>query len=455
MKIMTSRAGRARAVWSLCLLLASGSAASAAERSLPPRLPGGEEIVTDSSPEFLKVPGRAPLADGVVIAREPPSIDFMFYSGQDHKGAPWSNWSDGTAVGDRYYSAISDHQSPRGTALVYEYDRKTRRLRLLCDVRRFLESTPGALPEGSDYTPGKIHSRVDLGSDGMLYLTTHRGSGKTTDDAHGFMGDWLLRVDPQAATTDIVAAFPIPKHCIPAGILDSTRMVYYGGTTPGTDAPDKGIWFFAYDITNRKMLLTSANGFARNAIVSPSQGRVWWGVGESDRKARSAAKTEGFMYDHATNRITPALVPHVRSATRETADGWVYGTSGWNADLWAFNVKTAETKTLGNLAAGRSEYITSIDVDSTGRYLYYVPGAHGGASADGTPIMQYDTRTGARKVIAFVADYYGNTYGYIPDGSFGAALSPDDATLYVTCNEKGWHACALMAVHIPASERQP
>ena len=235
-------------------------------------------------------------------------------------------------------------------------------------------------------------------------------------------------------------------------------MIFYGGTADGKDAPDKGIWFLAYDVKNKKMLCKDADGFDRCAILSSSSGRVYWGVQKTDEKTKAVTVT-GRMYDPVSNKITPANVPHVRSATKETPDGWVYGTSGTKADLWAFNVKTGELKQLGSCAAGRTvgkaEYTTSMDADSTGRYLYYVCSAHGRASADGTPILQYDTKTNTRKVTAFVADYYGKKYGYIPDGTFGTALSPDDATLYITWNEKGWAACAMMAVHIPESERKP
>jgi len=33
-------------------------------------------------------------------------------------------------------------------------------------------------------------------------------------------------------------------------------------------------------------------------------------------------------------------------------------------------------------------------LDSTGRYLYYCPGAHGTACNDGTPFFQFDIKTG-------------------------------------------------------------
>ena len=43
------------------------------------------------------------------------------------------------------------------------------------------------------YSPAKIHSRVDLGSDGWLYCSTHRGSTRVTTDEYHYQGDWIIR----------------------------------------------------------------------------------------------------------------------------------------------------------------------------------------------------------------------------------------------------------------------
>ena len=54
--------------------------------------------------------------------------------------------------------------------------------------------------------------------------------------------------------------------------------------------------------------------------------------------------------------------------------------------------------------------MTSLDVDPTGRYLYYVPGAHGDAEKDGSPVVQFDVRTRSKKVIAFLHPSYRKKY---------------------------------------------
>ena len=111
----------------------------------PPTLPGGEEVVTDRSDEFLKPPST--LLPGVTVARTPPIIEFRFCPGQDYPGKPWSVWGDSLAVGTKCFFSFGDHLAPGGNAFVYEYDAETNKLRRLVDVRELLH-----LPDGH-YTP--------------------------------------------------------------------------------------------------------------------------------------------------------------------------------------------------------------------------------------------------------------------------------------------------------------
>jgi len=407
----------------------------------PPKLPDGQTVVTEKTPAFL-TPGPN-LRDGVAIAKTPPVVDFAFYPEQNYPGNPWSHRSDGMVVGDKYFSSSNDHLAPRGTAHLWEYDALKKSFRLLCDTSKFLESMK-AFPPDMDYRPGEMQSRIDLGSDGWLYYATDRGSPTVTNDTRGWKGEWILRTNPATLETKIVATFPIPKHTIPCSVLDPKRMIFYGGTAPGKDAANQKIQFFAFDVKAGKMLIVADNGPYRTLLFSPSTGRVLW---------------DGKMYDPATNKISAANVPDVRSGSRETDQGIIYGTSGRTADLWAYHVKTDELKQLGNGAVGKQEYISSVEVDPSGRYLYYVPGAHGGAAGDGTPIVQYDLQSGKRKVLAFLHQHFWDKYGYALDGSFGNALDTQGERLFISWDgwrkgqPRGWESAAITVVHIPASER--
>lgn len=129
-----------------------------------------------------------------------------------------------------------------------------------------------------------------------------------------------------------------------------------------------------------------------------------------------------------------------------------------------FDVKTEKLDTLTNIAVGEQIYTCSMDLDPvTERYLYYVPGAHGGIIKEDVPIIQYDLKTNKHKILAFVGRYYRDNYGYEPDGTFSTALNDEGSILYITWNGnraervpgKGWDTTAMMAIYIPLSERLP
>ena len=423
----------------------------------PPSLPGGKTVVTDKSPDFLKAPEA--LREGVVIAKEAPTIDFLFYPGQKYPGKPWSNWGDGCVANGKYYSGIGDHYAigrgenlyGNGEALAYEYDPKSKNLRALVKVSKFLN-----LPK-EHYAPGKIHSRIDMGSDGWLYYATHRGSPKAAVDANHYKGDWIFRTHPKSGKTEIVVEAPIPKHSIPNSVLDPERMIFYGGTAAGPDAENQEIQFFAYDLKKRKLLYRCDNGPARYMILAQSTGRLYYVPGNADG--------ELLRYDPVTNKAPQSTgqTIGIRAATKETKAGKVYSVStgqrSGSATLWEFDTKTEKVRKIGDAPVGSQAYVASLDVGPKGRYLYYVPGAHGGGFRDGSPVVQFDIQTGTRKVLAFLHPFYESKYGFIPKGTYSTEVSEDGDKLYITWNTsrgvRAWDCCGLAVVHIPKSERMP
>jgi hypothetical protein len=414
----------------------------------PPKLPDGKEVVTDTSDDFLKP--TAPLRDGVTVARTPPTVDFLYYPGQTYEGKPWSNWGDSLAANGKYYASIGDHLAPAGTGFVYEYDPAAKTFRQLLDLKKLLN-----LPEGH-YMPGKIHSRLDLGDDGWLYCGTHRGSTTVTTDKYHYQGDWIVRVHPATGKSEVVARGPAGKHCIPNSVLDPTRLIFYGGTAPGEGGDEVGGRFFAYDVKAGKVLCDVPDGPARYMIFAKSTGRVYFTQGKGGALMR---------YDPAKGGDPVKIDGEIgiRAATQETPQGVVYtaslGQGGREATLYAFDTRTEKITDLGPAAAGKQTYIATLDADPTGRYLYYIPGAHGGSEVDGSAIVQFDTKTRARKVIAFLHPFYQQKYGCTPKGTYSAAVDPKGDKLYVTWNvsrgSRAWDCCALTVIHIPESERLP
>lgn len=415
-----------------------------------PTLPDGKRSLTDTSPNFLKPSGS--LKDGVTVASIPPTVDVLVYPGQDHEGKPWSNWGDGCFANGKYYSAIGDHLSPAGTGRVFEYDPATKAMRQIVDLKSYYNR-----PEGH-YSPAKIHSRLDRGSDGWIYFSTHRGSPSTTNDAHHYQGDDILRVDPTTAKVEVVAHAPVAKHCIPTSVLDPQRMIFYGGSAPGKDSTSQTVQFLAYDLKNRQVLYRDDDGPPRCLIWSSSTGKVYYVPG-------STSQGTLVRFDPASpGKPTPIHAEiGLRAATMETPQGIIFtastGQGGLDPEIFAFDVKTERAEKIGTASVGHETYIASMDADPSGRYLYYIPGAHGSAAKDGTPVVQFDTKTRTKKVIAFLHEHYQTQFGFSPSGTYSSVLSDDGATLFVTFNTnrgtKVWDYCTLFAIHIPKPERQP
>ncbi len=438
----------------LALIFLLAATALAQDSWRAPTLPDGQAFVTDRSADFLKPTGT--LAGGVTIATTPPTIDFLYYPEQTYPGNPWSVWGDGVAVSGKYYSAIGDHKAPAGGAFVFEYDAASKALRTLVDVKKFLN-----LPDGH-YSPSKIHTRVDIGSDGWVYFATHRGSTRVTTDRYHFEGDWILRTHPVSGKTEVVVHGPVPKHSIPTGMLDPDRLIFYGGTVVGDpgetrEASDESIMFFAYDTRSRKLLHTAPKGPYRYLILAKSTGRVYYVNKDGGPLMRYDPKS-------GAPPVQIAGSIGIRAATRETPDGFVYTvSSSGDGRFWRFNTRTEQIDEIGRAAVATQDYITSLDADPTGRYLYYVPGAHGGSHKDGSPVVQFDVKTQTKKIIAFLHPFFRDRYGYTPLGTYSSALSPEGDKLYVTWNgirsgprsRLPWDAVALTVIHIPQSERQP
>jgi hypothetical protein len=423
----------------------------AAEKpSYPPKLPGEKSIITMKSDEFLKRP-EGFNAD-VPVAKTAPTVDFLYYPCQTYPGSIWSNWGDGLAVGTKYYSSIGDHDAPNGNAFVYEYDSATQSLRQLTDLKSVLK-----VPEGQ-YTPGKIHGRLDLAKDGCLYFSTHRGSTRVTkDDTYGYKGDWILKCNPKTGQTEVVVHGPVPKHCIPNSMVDPERMIFYGGTASGSGAEDDGIQFFAYDLTKRKLLYSGPNGPGRAMMLASSTGRLYYVPGNGG--AVGSVMRFDPREPQAPMKLEATL--GLRAATHETPGGIIYtisqGSKGEDSILHAFNTQTEKATVLGPASVGKNTYVASLDADPTGRYLYYIPGAHGGSEQDGTAVIQFDTKRKTKKVLAFLEPYARSQIGGTLRGTYSTAVDPKGEKLYVTWNinrsSKSWDTCGMTVIHIPASER--
>jgi len=205
------------------------------------------------------------------------------------------------------------------------------------------------------------------------------------------------------------------------------------------------------------LLYAGPGGPARALIVASTTGRAYFvpgsGMGLLHR------------FDPAQARPPEPLAGPpigVRAATEETPQGVVYTVSsgqgaGAVAMLAAFDVRRETVRTLGPAAVASQQYIAALAADPTGRYLYYVPGAHGGSDQDGSPVVQFDVQRRTAKVLAFLHPVCQRHLGIMPRGSYGLACDPTGQRLYVTWNVsrggRAWDVCGVSVLYIPPEER--
>ncbi|MGY8642975.1 MAG: hypothetical protein ACKVJU_18000, partial [Verrucomicrobiales bacterium] len=311
------------------------------------------------------------------------------------------------------------------------------------------------------YTPGKVYSGIGLGKGGWLYFSTHRGSTRIAfHPTAQFTGDWILRYHPKTKKSEIVAHAPLTMQCLPTGQIDPERLVFYAGTADGLKVREPQ--FLAYDLQNRKVLAARETGPVRAMIFSKTTGALYFHTEKS-----GAAPLIKFHPDTSTEFAPIAAEVGLRCASKESSDGIVYTVD--RNDMWAFDTKNETAKSLGETAVAVKDYITSIDIcPKTERFLYYVPGSHGGAEVDGSPLVQYDLKTGKRKVICFLAAYCRKRFGFIPQGSYCSAVSGDGSQVIISwMGNRGatdeeiaakkkikFNTCALTIVNVPESERR-
>ena len=161
------------------------------------------------------------------------------------------------------------------------------------------------------------------------------------------------------------------------------------------------------------------------------------------------------------NEITGTIDPMRTQERHRGPDGLIYGVTN-SGQLFAFDPVNEVILDKGIDWPGDQRYVCSLERSPDGRYLYYQVQNY----KDGTPLIQYDTKTGKRKVLAFLRDFYYDKYGYIPAGSYSIKLDDSGEKLFMVINgafmdysddlgTERWGHCSVMVLNIPASERRP
>jgi hypothetical protein len=307
----------------------------------------------------------------------------------------------------------------------------------------------------------KVHARIDEGPDGMIYFSCTLNDGNRANQlAYGFNdqfpGGQLYQYDPKTQKTVVFANLP-PRRCTATSILDRERSIWWCNLEAGPNA----LW--GLDLKTRKVVFEApagSMGFNRNFALA-RDGSIYFNGANGNNWKCTAAAGKGVS---ATLSAFPDS-PGMRSSTLETKDGQIHGTTQKAGQLFRYTRAKDELKLLGP-AWLKGDYVTVCDLSPDERFLYYLPGAHGGGFRTGTPVIQYEIATGRRKVLAFLARAFEQEHGYVPGGTYGVKLSPDGGTLYVNFNGHaaeasrpkhmkpiGFGLCGFMAIVIPEAER--
>ncbi len=209
----------------------------------------------------------------------------------------------------------------------------------------------------------------------------------------------------------------------------------------------------AYDLESQKVIFMGGHeglSFGRDFFVD-DDGNAYFNNGNGSLQ----------KYDPDKNAVEPvknAKLPTdgIRRAVGPDNNGVMYGSSHeHHSQIFSFN-PNADGQKIHTIAT-TSTNTAAIDVVPSGKYVYYVPGSHGPHA--GVPLIQLDTASGKKKVIAFLAGPVWKQAKYNLGGTYSIQVSDDGSTAYISINgAKGtqdeiWQDLAFVTVHIPESER--
>lgn len=436
----------------------------------------------DCSDQFISIPSDYPDIVDFDVAETAPEIDFAIVQNI----APWdlpknkeldvsplstsegfAMWSGFGAIrlgkdGCFYYS-IGNHMYYKGNSYMMKYD-PVSRVQSSCYE---LESLIGW--KDDEWSDGKIHGNPDMDESGDMYVTSFSG--------------------PRPLAADFDKVNYQGGHLIKFNIVD--------GVAEDLGVPLKGdTW--AYSAYNGKLGLLFAVGQAKGMVMVydtkagkliyggyPPPGVKWWmrcilmdedteKVYSSDVFNRDSSEEMHFLswdakYNKFTvmdlqtpvNPVSGKREPLRAHTPRKDSNGdyWCFDEFGF---MYTFNPIENRVEPKGINWGKEGKYTANLVMSPKERYLYYIPGAHNKMYEYGTPVVQYDTVSGKKKVLAFLNDFYIEKYGYNPYGAYGIEIDEKGESLFFYTNGifntkeagSGYGRPAIFHLHIPASERE-
>ena len=442
-------------------------------------------VVVDLDVAMLQPPQTVAKLEGKYfsVAKIAPEIEFgvipstprFFPEPPDkHHRAMWANWGQSTYYrpNGNFYTSIGDHGSYDAHLYIVEYDPAKRVIGMSAEINEVLGRSNDVFSEG------KIHGSLDFLDGPNMWFCTYWSKYpevKPADWATGYKGGHIMSYNVETGNF-VDYGVPMLRASWPASRVDTKRRMLY--------ATGYFREFLAWDIKKGRAqwmgyLPDGMSWSNRVYLIDEVTGKVYTANGDAADLDKNLIE-----YNPATNRFTLLEAPMppteqvdgfpedpkptlMRCITYHRGPDRLFWGITHAGQMFSFDPEKAAIVDRGVAWPGKERYTTSIERSPDGRYLYYAPGAHGHGNRDGSPLMQWDTKTGKRKVIAFLAPFYQKTYGYTPSGAFSLKLDDKGERVFIcwnggffkpedTTGEKRkslFMHNAIMLVHIPESER--
>lgn len=483
---------------------------SQAQMAWPPTLPKSNKngVAVLKSNDFLKVPvSIQEVLDAnpeikLEIAKHIPKVELVYHNELNNaaiNGTGWSSWGDICLASDgMVYSGIGNHwKTDKGESYIYSWDPVKSVLKKVSDINQ----SNGA--RSNDVHFSKVHAHIIEGIDKKIYFTGTLDDGSKAGHDEmlskwtpNIAGGKLLQFDPATGKTIVYADFPAARVTATTK-YDSKRNILYAEL----EGDPKGVAIGAFDMASKKWIYQSESGVVSHHrdMMMDKQGNIYFNGKQNKiteqmvlrggvyypvaKKADSTSTsmlppdqtnrlkniplTELWKYSPETRSIhgtKSSSIGGIRSSTRESKEGYIYGTTMGN-HLFRYAPAKDELIILGSNFLKNGEYITVCDLSRDEKYLYYLPGAHGSAGFSGTPVIQYEIASGKHKAIAFLSEPMLNAFNYAPGGTYGLKISEDGSKLFIGLNGsppdalrpkglgRGFGLTSFAVIHIPSEER--
>ncbi|MFC1693338.1 hypothetical protein ACFL1R_07530 [Candidatus Latescibacterota bacterium] len=429
------------------------------------------EMRSDTSKDFNTIPSDYPEVKDFDVSKSLTTIDFAIVQGLDPfylvrhpKGnGIYGGWGDVTRGPDGcFYFSIGNHRSYGGaTAYIIRYDPSTKTQKIVLDSQKLIGWTD------DEFGEGKFHGDPDIDPGGDMWLLTFFGPYPTQEelDKGIYRGGYLVYYNIFTGKSENLG-IPLEGESWPYHCYDWERGVVFGvGELKGM--------VIAYDTRARKMIYGGCpppdiHWPSRNNLLDRETGKIY----ATNSKSRDQESYHFVSWERQNNKFTimkcetpknpiTGKSGSLRAYTKKKDDDGAFWCFDRNGTLFKFYPEEDRTELVGVNWGKSGKYMANMRFSPGKRYIYYVMDAATDASEYGTPVVQYDTKTNRKKVIAFLNDFCLGKYGYSPGGTYGFELDEKGESIFFytngrfTTKEKGsgYGRPAIFHVHIPESER--